>query len=291
MACQFSKQAFIFILGALFSVILPSVAFCQEDADVAKTDQGAHESGCIELSMLRRIGTSSILSCDSQSSAEVTIPLQPNADGYARQKVVRGPYEFREYHISSDLLDMAFENILQLLPVSEFTVKYSSNPSTISARKDNIWVLINVNGETYTVTAVTDQEKPWQPVSDAEGIAHEMAKNSHVAIYGIEFTADNQTIVEEHSTILTEVLKYLAGNPALNITVESHTESRGGTAETDLIVTEKRSKAVAAWLEAHRIPAGRLHTKGSGRTNPLTENDTPLEIQQNERIELVKASS
>jgi len=70
----------------------------------------------------------------------VTMPLPPDAQGYSRQKTVHGAYEFREYHIPSELQDQAFDNLMQLLPISGFRVKYSASPSTITAREKNTWI-------------------------------------------------------------------------------------------------------------------------------------------------------
>jgi len=141
------------------------------------------------------------------------------------------------------------------------------------------------------VSVVRAKEEPWTPVKDAEEISLEMQTHSRVAIYGIAFSPDNQAVNEEDSKILAEVLKYLKENPSLAVIVESHKFSTNGRAEDDLEITKKRGNAVVDWLEAHGISAGRLQSKALGRTNPLTENDTPIEIQRNERIALAKAAS
>jgi OOP family OmpA-OmpF porin len=73
----------------------------------------------------------------------------------------------------------------------------------------------------------------------------------------------------------------------LTIEVESHKMSNIGTAEDDIEITRKRAQAVAGWLQERGIAAGRVLPKALGRTKPITENDTPLEVQKNERIELV----
>ena len=114
--------------------------------------------------------------------------------------------------------------------------------------------------------------------------------HSRAAIYGIEFSQDNQAINQEDPQILIEVLKYLKENPNLAVAVESHKFSTNGKAEDDLEITRKRATVVVDWLVAHGIAAGRLQAKALGRTKPATENDTAIEIQQNERIVLAKAA-
>ncbi len=148
-----------------------------------------------------------------------------------------------------------------------------------------------MNGDSYSVSVVRVKEEPWAPVKDAEGISREMRTHSRVAVYGIEFSPDNQAINERTSKILAEVLKYLKENPDLAVIVESHKFSTKGNAEEDLEVTRKRGNAIVDWLVAHGITAGRLQSKALGRTNPVTENDTPIEIQRNERIAFAKAPS
>jgi len=222
---------------------------------------------------------------------DITVPLQPDAQGYARQKKLHGAYEFREYHIPPELQDLAYDNLLQLLPMSGFIVKYSASPSTITGRNGDDWILINVNGDFYDVTLVNMKPEPWTPVKDAAGITQEMNKHGHVALYGIEFSHDENTVVEENSVILGEALKYLQANPNMTVTVESHKDSANGSEQSDLDATTKRARAVAAWFVAHGVPSGQVQSKGLGRTEPITENDTPLEVQQNERIELVKHPS
>jgi outer membrane protein OmpA-like peptidoglycan-associated protein len=248
-------------------------------------------TGCPNLTIFPKLAASVTVACRTGDSVEVTMPLKPDAQGFAREKAVRGPYEFREYQITqTGQQEQAFENLMQLAPIAGFIVKYSARPSTITARKDDTWVLINVTGDFYNVSVVRAKEELWIPVQDAEGISREIQNHSRVAVYGIEFSPDNQAINEEGSKFLIQVLKYLNANPNLAFVVESHKFSNAGNAEGDLEITRKRANAVVDWLVAHGIAAGRLQSKALGRTRPVTENDTAIEIQRNERIVLAKVS-
>jgi len=172
-----------------------------------------------------------------------------------------------------------------------FIVKYSANPSIITARKGDTWIRINVGGEFYDVSVVRVKEEPWTPpFKGAQEISREMDTNVRVAIYGIEFSPDNQAVLAENSKILGEVLTYLKMNPGLTIEVESHKMSNNGNARDDQEITRKRAKAVIDWLVAHGIALACLQPKALGHNKPITENDTPLEVQRNERIELAKTA-
>ena len=284
----------IFILGIALAaaVLVPSRCLAQEDSDPATGEPRENNSGCADLAALTKLPSSLIVSCEKRNTAEVTLPLAPDAQGYGREKVVHGPYEFREYQIQDpDQQEQAFNNLTQLLGIAGFTVKYSSNPSTITGRNQDTWILVKISGEYYDVTVVRAIEDPWTPAKDAQEISRQMEAKGHVALYGIEFSPDNQAVVEENSKILGEVLAYLKANPGLNVNVESHKMSNNGNVEDDQEITRKRAKALVAWLEAHGIAAGRLQAKALGRSKPITENDTPLEIFRNDRIEIAKPAS
>jgi outer membrane protein OmpA-like peptidoglycan-associated protein len=286
MAAHRFSPALVLGIALTCSIHLPAPCLAQQ------SDPNTDANGCPNLSIFPKLAASVVVSCRTGDSVEVTMPLKPDAQGFAREKAVRGIYEFREYQITqAGQQEHAFENLMQLAPMAGFIVKYSSSPSTITARNGDTWILINVSGDYYDLSVVRVNEEPWTPIKDVEGISREMQTRSRVAIYGIEFSPDNQTVNEEDSKMLTEVSKYLKENPSLAVIVESHKFSSKGNAEGDLEITRKRAKAVVDWLVAHGIAAGRLQSKAFGRTRPVTENDTTMEIQRNERIALTKAAS
>jgi len=280
--------------GALVAAILllvPAVCFAQEDsADTASENNQPQTDaeGCEDLAVLAKLPNSVIESCQQAEWFEVSVPLAPDAQGYPREKTVRGSYEFRSYRLlQRGQEDEDFDNLKELLGIAGFRIKYSAKPDAITGRKENTWILVRVSGESYNATVIHSKDEPWTPASDALGISHEMQTNYRAAIYGIQFSEDNQSIVEENSKILFEVLSYLNANPRLAVVVESHKVSEDGTAQNDLEITEKRARTAVAWLEAHGISAKRLQANGLGRSKPISENDTDSEIQRNERIELV----
>jgi len=279
------------LLPALFlAMTLTCLLYLSAPCLAQQSEPNMDEAGCPNLTLFPKLVTSVVVSCRRGDSVAVTMPLPPDAQGYPREKSVRGIYEFREYQITQAAeQERAFESLMQLAPMAGFIVKYSSNPSTITARNGDTWILINVSGDFYNVSVVREKEEPWTPVKDAEGISKEMQNSSHISIYGIRFTSDNQAINEEDSKILKDVLKYLEVNPNLAVIVESHKFSTKGSPQDDLEMTRKRADAVVGWLVANGVAAGRLQPKARGRTKPLTENDTAIEIQRNDRIALIKA--
>ena len=166
-------------------------------------------------------------------------------------------------------------------------MKYSEQPSVLTARNENTWILIRINGEFYNVSVVQNRVEPFAPVATLQEIANEMESHKRVAIYGIHFSPDDADIVEDDSKILEEVMKYFKSDPDAHVTVYSPLWRPDEDEKEDQHRTDKRAKTLLAWLETHGVQAEHVQAIGLGRSRPLTDNDTPNEIEQNERIELI----
>src|SRR5262249_49809090 len=137
-----------------FSLYLSIGCWAQRNPDTVgnNADQGAAD--CPPLSVFPPLVMATVESCQKADSAEVSVPLKPDDNGVAREKRIRGAYEYREYRISQSNGEMAFDSLLNLLPMAGFQVKYSLKPSTITGRKENIWILIRISGDSYNVSLV-----------------------------------------------------------------------------------------------------------------------------------------
>jgi outer membrane protein OmpA-like peptidoglycan-associated protein len=281
------------IAGVAFAAVIlfPALSLAQGEPDAQTDAPKLAASGCADLSVLSRLPNSVIVSCEKADSVDVTMPLKPDDQGNAQEKSVRGTYEFREYQIlDDDEQEHAFDHLTQLLGIAGFTVRYSSSPSTITAQNQDTWILVEVNGESYDVRVVQMKEDPWTPVKNAQDISREIEAHHRVAIYGIEFSPDNRTILAENSKILGQVLAYLQENSGGAFDVESHTMNANGNADEDFEITRQRAQAVVGWLEAHGVAPGRLEPKALGRNKPIADNGTPLGLKRNDRIELAKTT-
>ena len=290
---HFEVRLVLWLLAFCCVTQLPPTCQAQQNPN----DQSTQDApGCASLPVFPVLPMTAVESCDRGDLVEVTLPLKPDAKGLAQEKHVRGAYEFREYRIPESEQEYAFDNLINLLPMKGFVVKYSNKPSTITARKGDTWMLINVDGESYNVSVVTAPQEPWTPVKTAEEVAREMNAHGRVDIYGIDFSPNDQSIQqkqiqEKQSDILSEILKYLEANPDLSIVIESHKISPIGAPEADSEITRKRANAVMDWLMAHGIAPSRVQPRACGRDNPIADNESPAGARRNERIVLVKAGS
>lgn len=278
-----------FILVALLTLLGRLAPLCLAQENSIPQPEPPLAADCPKFSKFPQLAMSVVVGCQKNDSSEVTLPLKPDAAGRSREKRIRGAYDFREYYIPHTYSqEEVFDSLTQLAGIAGYVVKYSARPSTITGRNREQWVLINVSSESYNVTVVQDTQESCTPINNAEEISRRMQARNRVALYGIQFTSNNQVNQDASSEILEALLKYIKQNPAQYFIVECHKFSNKGTEDDDFEITRERANAVVDWLLAQGVPAGHLQVKPFGRMRPIADNDEQSEIQCNERIELVK---
>jgi outer membrane protein OmpA-like peptidoglycan-associated protein len=100
---------------------------------------------------------------------------------------------------------------------------------------------------------------------------------------GILFEVDSDAILGPSTPTLDDVYTTLSEHPDLSLIVEGHTDSTG-TAEHNNDLSERRAKAVVAYLTGRGIAAGRLSAIGNGEGEPVDDNATPAGRAGNRRV-------
>jgi len=140
----------------------------------------------------------------------------------------------------------------------------------------NIWAYLHMDADGYTLQ-----------VGDEGGaeLGTSLAKNCHVALTGVLFDFDKSTLKPESDPVLDRVRGLLARDPTLRLEVQGHTDNVGSDAYNQTL-SEARAAAVAAWLTQHGIAAGRLTSRGYGKTVPVADNSTDEGRAKNRRVEI-----
>lgn len=84
---------------------------------------------------------------------------------------------------------------------------------------------------------------------------------------------------------LTSLLTFLTEYPNIIIELSGHTDSLG-SADLNLLLSQKRAEAIVNYLITNGIDKKRLVAQGFGETKPLMNNDTEENRAKNRRVEL-----
>lgn len=121
----------------------------------------------------------------------------------------------------------------------------------------------------------------------AEEMARQIKDKGSVALYGLYFDTDRDTLRAESEPTLKEIAKLLKADPSLKVHVVGHTDNVG-KADYNLDLSKRRAASVAKTLaQTHGISATRLDAFGCGLYAPVASNDSEAGKAKNRRVELV----
>lgn len=97
---------------------------------------------------------------------------------------------------------------------------------------------------------------------------------------GLMFDFDSYTLTPGTKQNLTGLAKTLNKYDDTNILIEGHTDQTG-TTKYNMTLSEKRSEAVARYIELLKVSSSRITTHGYGEEQTISQND-----QENRRVEV-----
>ena len=123
---------------------------------------------------------------------------------------------------------------------------------------------------------------------NAAEMSNALADAGKVALYGINFDTDKDTLRPDSEPTLKEIGKLMADNPGLNIHVVGHTDNQGKP-DYNLDLSRRRAATVTQVLTSkYGIAANRLDGFGCGPYAPAASNDSEEGRAKNRRVELVQ---
>ena len=102
---------------------------------------------------------------------------------------------------------------------------------------------------------------------------------------GVNFEFDSAKLTADSKAALDDALKVMLNNSGLMVEVAGHTDSVG-TESYNKALSERRAKAVKAYLVERGIDGDRLTTRGYGESEPVADNATEAGRAENRRVEL-----
>jgi outer membrane protein OmpA-like peptidoglycan-associated protein len=99
------------------------------------------------------------------------------------------------------------------------------------------------------------------------------------------FKINSSDISDAYKSDLSSAAEVFVKYPETNIIIEGHTDNSGND-DLNMSLSEKRAKAVSAFLISKGVAESRLTTKWYGESQPKYPNDTEENRQKNRRVEL-----
>ncbi len=105
------------------------------------------------------------------------------------------------------------------------------------------------------------------------------------------FDLDKADLKPEALPSLAKLSAVINGYPAVPVSIEGHTDSKGDDAY-NMKLSERRAASVKGWLAQNGVEGGRITTHGRGETRPVAPNskpdgkDDPEGRQKNRRVEI-----
>ncbi|CAH0526310.1 Outer membrane protein A [Allocatenococcus thiocycli] len=153
---------------------------------------------------------------------------------------------------------------------------------------DDVWDDMDANffsvGVNYTFAAAPVVAAVVEPEPEPEPVA---VMKTHKEEYGSgTFEFDSATLTPEATGRLDNFVEHLNEYPQANVEITGYTDSSGPAAYNQKL-SERRAQAVADYLTAAGIDAGRLTVSGMGEENPVADNSTKEGRALNRRVEVV----
>jgi hypothetical protein len=142
----------------------------------------------------------------------------------------------------------------------------------------NIWAFLHMGGGGYSFL-VGDE------IAGTGGLGADLSNQCHVALTGVLFDFNKSTLKPESDPVLERVHALLVKDVALKLEVQGHTDNVG-TDSYNQTLSEARAAAVVGWLTQHGVAAGRLSSRGYGKTMPIADNKTDEGRARNRRVEI-----
>lgn len=148
------------------------------------------------------------------------------------------------------------------------------------------------HSEYFELDTVQNILKPYELVIELEKLesakAARVAAEAPVAIImnNIFFVSGSYQLMEQSDEELNTLYKTLMDNPDLRIKIIGHTDDVGSE-EDNLILSERRAKAVVDYLIEKGVERGRLKYEGMGESMPIESNETPEGRKKNRRTEFM----
>jgi len=219
---------------------------------------------------------------ENKGGSESVTPLRLTPKGAKQDELVANGSMERGYSLTG-LSRVLFARVYReaLLKAGWSLEQETPNSEVIVAHYGkhgrNIWAYLLCHGSEYSIRVGKEAAPDQMKVG--------LAKQCHVALYGVLFDFNKATLQSASDGPLAQVAALMAASSSLKIEVQGHTDNVGGD-EYNQKLSDARASAVMTWLTRHGVAAGRMTAKGYGKTMPVADNNTDEGRMKNRRVEI-----
>ena len=106
-----------------------------------------------------------------------------------------------------------------------------------------------------------------------------------LVLHGVNFDFNKASLTLNAKVLLDQVGNALLARKDIKVEVDGHTDGKG-SAPYNMKLSQQRADSVKQYLAEHGVDAGRMTTKGFGKTMPIADNNTEDGRELNRRVEL-----
>jgi OOP family OmpA-OmpF porin len=127
---------------------------------------------------------------------------------------------------------------------------------------------------------------PCQPPSMGQPIVLSgCRKGDTIALRGVNFEFNSAKLTVNAKALLDQVAAALKVRKDIEVEIGGHTDGKGSDPYNQKL-SQERAASVKQYLAGHGIDAGRMSTKGFGKSMPVADNNTDEGRELNRRVEL-----
>jgi outer membrane protein OmpA-like peptidoglycan-associated protein len=130
---------------------------------------------------------------------------------------------------------------------------------------------------------------PLQPILEPSGkidTSSSIKEGNPIILKNVFFATNSAELRVESEVELNRLKQLLDENPKMKIRINGHTDNEGSDSD-NLLLSDRRAKAVRDYLISKGIARERLDAKGYGESKPISNNDSQEGMQLNRRTEFV----
>ncbi len=121
----------------------------------------------------------------------------------------------------------------------------------------------------------------------SEDWSAKLERDCRLPLYGVFFDFNKASLQAESASTLNKAAALLAKAAAIKVEVQGHTDNVGAD-DYNMKLSAARAATVSTWLAQHGVAAGRLTSRGYGKTEPVADNGSDAGRAKNRRVELRK---